>query len=56
MILQNEYNVKKNEYYVLGDNRISSYDSRICGGIKSIQIIGKALLKYYPFTEFGVLK
>jgi len=46
-----EYKVKGNEYYVLGDNRISSIDSRIWFGIKSEQIIGKALLKYYPKIE-----
>lgn len=50
-IYKNEYVVDKNEFYVLGDNRISSLDSRIWHGVKSKQIIGKALLKYYPNIE-----
>jgi len=50
-IYKNEYIVGKNEFYVLGDNRISSLDSRIWHGVKSKQIIGKAILKYYPKIE-----
>lgn len=44
-----EYIVKNDEYYVLGDNRIISEDSRLWGnGIFSKQIIGKAILQYWP--------
>ncbi len=34
----------KNEYYVLGDNKASSYDSRKFGGISGDRITGKAKL------------
>lgn len=58
--LINEYKVKNNEYYVLGDNRKLSYDSRIIGGINSKQIIGKAIIKYnvFPFnkSKIGFIK
>jgi len=58
--LINEYEVKENEYYVLGDNRKLSFDSRILGGISSNQILGKAIFKYniFPFskTNIGVIK
>lgn len=58
--LINEYEVKENEYYVLGDNRKLSFDSRIIGGISSKQILGKAIFKYNIFpiskTNIGVLK
>ena len=54
--LINEYKVKANEYYVLGDNRRDSSDSRIWGGVIPKQILGKAMLKYFPFNEFGAIK
>jgi signal peptidase I len=58
MTLQNEYVVKEGEYYVLGDNRISSSDSRIWGsyGVTPKQIIGKAIIKYWPTNQIGVFK
>ena len=56
MIIQNEYTLKDNEYYVLGDNRISSSDSRIWGCVKNDQILGKVIFKYWPLDSFGVAK
>jgi signal peptidase I len=41
------------EYYVMGDNRANSSDSRLWGPIEKGQIVGKAWLLYYPFTDFG---
>ena len=56
MIIQNEYILKENEYYVLGDNRICSSDSRIWGSVKKEQILGKVIFKYWPLDSFGVAK
>ena len=56
MILKKEYIVKEGEFYVLGDNRIQSFDSRVFGSISKKQIIGKSILKYWPINEFGLLK
>jgi len=56
MILQKEYIVKEGEFYVLGDNRIQSFDSRVFGSISKKQIIGKGILKYWPLNEFGLIK
>jgi signal peptidase I len=41
------------QYYVLGDNRPRSLDSRSIGPITRQSIIGKVLLRFYPISEFG---
>ena len=45
------------EYFVLGDNREVSQDSRyeVVGNIKREDIVGKAWLRIYPFSKFGFL-
>ena len=44
--------LSENEYFLLGDNRENSSDSRMFGPISSDRIIGKAHFKIYPFSEF----
>lgn len=44
------------EYYVLGDNRNMSLDSRSFGPIKSESIIGNAWIRGWPFKEAGFIK
>ncbi|OHD13508.1 MAG: signal peptidase I [Spirochaetes bacterium GWD1_27_9] len=56
LMMQNEYVVKEGEFYVLGDNRVYSSDSRIFGAIAKRQIIGKGILKYWPIPQFGIVK
>lgn len=49
-----EYTFKKNYYFVLGDNRAESMDSRYWGFVPEDLIIGKALLIYWsidPLTS-----
>jgi signal peptidase I len=38
--------IKKNEYFVLGDNRIASNDSRSWGTIQNEHLIGKYVFRY----------
>ncbi|HUC78623.1 MAG TPA: signal peptidase I [Candidatus Saccharimonadales bacterium] len=43
----------KNDIYVLGDNRADSCDSRCFGPINVNQIIGRLVLRIYPFNKFS---
>lgn len=40
------------QYFVMGDNRPVSLDSRIFGTVTKEQIIGRAWLRVWPFKEF----
>lgn len=45
--------LREDEYYVLGDNRFVSKDSRIIGPVKTEQIMGTTNYIIFPFKEFG---
>ena len=47
-----EIKLSDNEYFLVGDNRENSFDSRMFGPISSDRVIGKAYFKIYPFSEF----
>ena len=45
--------VPPNEYYVLGDHRIFSNDSRMWGTVPRNDIYGKAVFVYWPLDKVG---
>lgn len=47
--------VPKNSYFVMGDWRSNSCDSRIWGSVPHADIIGKAFVRIWPFSRIGFL-
>ena len=43
--------LKSDEYYVMGDNRTASTDSRVFGPIKKDTIVGRSLIRLFPFSD-----
>ena len=46
--------VGNDEYFVMGDNRNNSLDSRIFGAVKKDKMLGKTNIVIFPFNHFKV--
>ncbi len=47
--------LKENEYFLMGDNRSNSLDSRTRGPFKREEIIGKHIYVLYPFSKIRMV-
>ena len=52
---QSEVILKDGEYFVLGDNRSASFDSRRWGSVPRQDIIGRVWLRAWPVSRAGIM-
>lgn len=50
-----EVTLGPDEYFVMGDNRLQSLDSRIWGPLKKEYILGRAFVRLFPLETVGFL-
>ncbi len=48
--------LSEGELFVMGDHRNESTDSREIGTVSEDSVLGKVLLRFYPFDKFGTVK
>ena len=53
---ETHFELKSDEYFVLGDNTLSSRDSRYWGFVPRKNLIGKAVLIYWPCQRMKIIK
>jgi len=51
-----DFQLKDNEYFMFGDNRMFSQDSRVFGPVNSSFFIGRVVFRGWPFDKFGLIE
>jgi len=46
--------LKADEFFVMGDNRLASYDSRFWGPLPAENIIGRPIIRLFQFDKIGI--
>lgn len=54
--IETEWVVPEGSYFVMGDNRPQSQDSRAFGPITEDLILGRAWLRYFPLARIGLIE
>ena len=52
---ESEYVLKDSDYFVMGDNRTASFDSRSWGPVSKNLMVGRAFLRLLPLNQIGVM-
>lgn len=50
-----QYTISDGEYFMMGDNRPGSSDSRAFGPVPLKNFIGKGWIRYWPFNKLGFI-
>lgn len=50
-----EVEIPENQYFVMGDNRLGSSDSREWGLLPKANIIGRSLVRLFPIQDFEII-
>lgn len=50
-----EYTLGTDEYFVMGDNRNNSQDSRRFGAVSQNHLVGRVLFRYWPLNRIGLI-
>ena len=56
MCRDDSWTLGPNEYFFMGDNRNNSRDSRRFGPVQREHVVGEALVRYWPPSEWGIVE